>query len=132
MNITERVIIKALIEDMRAHGYEVAGVWDGEEYVLPNPDAIDGAFQYAPNDESTPTDITRAMTTDEALQAIDTVDDCTLHFTHQNKKTWGDRGVFLVLGNGEDVISDHHDPRGEPFSEVIADLGDKIEKQQLG
>lgn len=132
MNITERVIIKALVNDMAEAGYLPAAVWDGEEYLLA-PNVKDCEFKrFGAGEDDAPESIERALSVDEALRAIDTVDDCTLHFTRKNSRVWGDRGVFLVLGNGEDVIIDHHDPKGEEFTAVVTALYDKITNQALG
>jgi hypothetical protein len=127
MNITERVIIRQLIADLNQAGYQTAAVYDGGDYIMGRDGktvAIDG--------DAAPSVIDRPLSVDEALEAIDSVDDATLHFTHKDSNTWGNRGVYLVLGNGEDVISDHHDPENEPFTQVICDLYKKIDNHQLG
>lgn len=130
MKTIERTIISALMRDMRAAGYQTAAVWDGEAYVMAH-----GTFEelsprfhssQAPN-TAAPDHIERAMTDEEALAAVDAVDDSTLHFTNLNATTWGRRGVLLVLGNGEDVISDYHCAKGEPFSGVIDAIYARLE-----
>lgn len=111
MNTIERTIISALIRDMRAAGFQPAAVWDGEAYVMANGTFEQNSMRFHSSqspDTDAPDNIERAMTDVEALAAIDSVDDSTLHFTHQNATTWGNRGVLLILGNGEDVISDYH------------------------
>lgn len=104
MQTIERVIVRRLIRAMKAKGYRVAAVWDGEEYQMPGKDGNMTSLEL----DDAPDNITRPMTEREALESVDSVDECTLHFTHANAKTWGNRGALLVLGNGEDVIADYH------------------------
>lgn len=115
MKTIERVIITALLRDMRAAGYQPAAVWDGGDYVMARPDGSCGSREKA----EVPARIVRALLDEEAFEVIDSVDDCTLHFTNHNAQTWGNRGVMIVLGNGEDVISDYHSPSGEAFTTII-------------
>lgn len=127
MKTIERMILLALIRDMRAQGYEVASVWDGDNYQMPGPDAT---IQEFPADSKfIEGGIVRPMTDEEACEAMDSVCESTLHFTYRNKKTWGTRGVLVILGNGEDVLSDFHaPPTREPFQKVVIDIYDKLEK----
>jgi hypothetical protein len=115
MQPIERAILIALLVDMRAAGYEPAAVWDGEAYLMA------GGAEYKQKrmrmhssqsaDTDAPDEITQPMTDDEVLDAVGSVDDpTTLHFTHHRKRTWGNRGALLILGNGEDIISDYHSP----------------------
>lgn len=78
----ERKIIRKMISELAKVGYTPKAVWDGEEYV-------------------------DAETTEQALDAIFAVDESTLHFQAADGH-WGNLGVFLVGGNGNDVISDYH------------------------
>jgi hypothetical protein len=127
MKTIERLILTALLRDMRAAGYRAAAVWDGDEYNLAGSET-----EYSTvNRDGSPATIERALTDDEALFLIDSVDDCTLHFTRQNADTWGNRGVFIVLGNDEDCISDYHAPKNEPFCDVITAIYDRVEKGLL-
>lgn len=129
MQSIERHIISALIRNMNDEGYLVAAFWDGEEYQMGG--GLPGQPVVSHGAEDPPDNIVRAMGETEALDAIDTVDEGTLHFTHRNKDTWGTRGVYLVLGNGEDVISDYHVAEGEPFGKVIKAIYDRISDGKL-
>jgi hypothetical protein len=117
MQAIERQILIALLKDMRAAGYQPAAVWDGEQYVIARSDG--DVMSIDSKAGSGYERIARPLTDREALEAIDSVCDSTLHFTHHNAETWGNRGVLLILGNGEDVISDSHDAKDEPFGEII-------------
>jgi hypothetical protein len=124
MQTIERIIIAALLRDMRAAGYQPAAVWNDGDYVLADP--FGRITSREPGDIADLTHINRPLTDAEALEHIDSVEVSTLHFTHQNATTWGNRGVMLVLGNGIDVISDHHVAKGEQFGKVIEELCDRI------
>jgi len=131
MQIVERVIVRALIINMAAAGFQVACFHDGEDYVFPNFDGSEpGTFRHFSDGESAPEEITRPMTVDEAFEAINSVDEGTLHFTYQHSKKWGSRGVLLILGNGEDVIGDSHSSKH--FNEVLDALYEKITAHSLG
>jgi hypothetical protein len=135
----ERVIILALLKNMREAGYEPAAVWDGEEYVM----AVGEAGEYRsfpaeprllssqPTKTTAPATIMRPLSDAIALRAIESVDESTLHFCHRNARTWGNRGVSLILGNGVDVVCDYHSATGEPFGEVVDAIADRIDKGQL-
>lgn len=126
MQTIERMILIALMRDMRAKGYEVAAVWDGSQYCMAVPK---GEVEYFDDgDPPTAGDIVRPLTDAEALHAIDAVCESTLHFTHRDKKTWGNRGVLVILGNGKDVLSDFHAPDNEPFCGVVTIIYDKLEE----
>ncbi len=139
MQSIERHIIAALVRDMAAKGYKVAAFWDGEAYQMPGSDGAMTSFEAEPRFHSSqpteakgmPQTIKRAMTEAEALEAVNTVDEGTLHFTHHHKRTWGNRGVFIVLGNGEDCISDYHAVEREPFCEIIEAIYDRISNGKL-
>lgn len=146
MKTIERTIITALLRDMRAAGYQPAAVWDSEEYVLARADGTFllsnvwdngtiverpwGTQRYALGTE--PIEIARPLSDEEVLVELDSVDaDCTLHFTHHNATTWGNRGVLLIQGNDEDVISDCHCADDEPFEGVIEAIYERITKGEL-
>lgn len=129
MQTIERLMLTALLRDMRRAGYEPAAVWDGEEYVCArSANAADGVKSFPAR---APKKIHRALTDEEALEAIDSVDESTLHFTQRNAREWGNRGVLLILGNGQDVMSDHHCADGEPFGEIISAIWDKVQDGKL-
>lgn len=127
MQLIERIIIQALLRDMRRFGYLPAAVYDGEDYVLSVSETEFQTF----TDNNAPGSIVRHLTDDQALTAIDSVSESTLHFTQRGTKTWGDRGVMLIIGNGQDVISDHHNARGEPFNTILQKLFERIEDGSL-
>lgn len=84
-NKVERAIIKALIAFLDGYGFKPTFVFDGEENV-------------------------KCSTAEKAIEAITAVDESWLHFK-AGKGVLGagarkDHGVYLILGNGEDVISD--------------------------
>lgn len=91
-NKVERAIIKALISFLDGYGFKPTFVFDGEENV-------------------------KCSTVDAAIEAITAVDESWLHFK-ANKGVLGsgarkDHGVYLILGNGEDVISDWRYSEGD-------------------
>lgn len=97
----ERAIVVALIDELSKAGYVPVAVWDGGEYV-PTKDPQE------------------AMTTDAAIKAVFAVDESTLHFAPKDAiEDWGATGVFLVGGNGEDIISDWH-ADGGAFDRAVA------------
>lgn len=83
--LIERVIIRRTIRELRKAGFVPVSVWDSEEYVP-------------------------ATTACKVIEVLDSVDyNCTVHFAPAaDRKAWGNLGVMFVLGNGIDVISDHH------------------------
>lgn len=137
MTTIERTIIAALIRDLNKAGYLPAAFYDGEAYQMASADGIVSydieprILSSQPCKSAAPDEIFRAMTAAEAIAAVDSVDEGTLHFTHRNARTWGNRGVMLILGNGEDVVSDYHCADGEPFSKVIEALYDRLNEGQI-
>lgn len=128
MKTIERVILLALMRNMRAQGYEVVSVWEGENYRMPDRQ---GELQTYPHGKE-PDIMFNPMTDEQALTEIDSVDESTLHFTHRHSRTWGNRGVLVVLGNGEDCLSDFHGAdRSEPFQKIVTDIYDKLNKGEL-
>ena len=94
----ERRIVAALIAHMEQKGFRVTGVWDGEVWE-------------------------KADTAKEAMEFIFNLDESSLRFvpsagfnrdkheseraiTSRNAYAPKEHGVFLVLGNGIDIISD--------------------------
>lgn len=131
MQTIERLIISALLRDMRAAGYQPAAVWNDGEYVVGRLLTGKSDSLHAGSRDAVMSHIERPLTDAEALEHVDSVDCSTLHFTRQNATTWGDRGVFIVLGNGEDCLSDYHCPKGEPFVSVIESLSGRLERGEL-
>lgn len=120
MKTIERYVITALMRDMRAAGYQVAAVHDGEGYWMST-----GWHKRAP------ATIAEPVTDARALEAINSVDDCTLHFTDQNSTQWGDHGVLIILGNGQDCLSNAHVYDNEPFNIIIEAIYDKLNEGAL-
>lgn len=80
----ERAIVTALVAELGAADYVPVKVYDGGEYV-------------------------EATSVAQVLDAVFSVDESTVHFAERgDADNWGKRGVFLVCGNGEDLISDWH------------------------
>jgi len=94
----ERRIVTALISHMQDNGFRITGVWDGEAWE-------------------------KADTAKQAMEFIFNLDDCSLRFVksegfdrekHESKRQLNqgnayapnEHGVYLVLGNGVDIISD--------------------------
>jgi CheY-like chemotaxis protein len=89
----ERRIVFNLLSLLKAAGYSVTSVWDGEE---------------------------EAPATDEksAMETIFNLDEAIVRFKSETgSKHW----LYLVLGNGEDVLSDYGMPRGKKdrFAETL-------------
>lgn len=106
-NQVERAIIAKLCARLLLAGHRIAAVYDGEDYIMAGTIGHD-TETYEQGDE--PEHIAAPLKLEHALDAIYAVDSiCTLHFTHKDSDTWGNRGVMLVTGNGSDVISDYHD-----------------------
>jgi hypothetical protein len=125
MNTLEKTILTALLRDMRAAGYQPCAVWTGEDYVM--ADARGGTSE-ARNGSTRLDRAVRPLTDEEVFAVFADYDMATptLHFTHLNRDTWGNRGVMIVEGNGEDIISDFHCADGEPFSPIIQAIYDKL------
>lgn len=79
----ERRIVAALIAHLEGAGFEPLFVWDGEERVS-------------------------ARSAKAAMELIFNLDEAHLHVRHPNRS--GTQWIYLVLGNGEDVISDYSYP----------------------
>jgi len=91
----ERRIVAALIDHMEQKGFRVTGVWDGEVWE-------------------------KTDTAKQAMEFIFNLDDCSLRFVaaegydrdkhEKTRKSYNayaskEHGVYLVLGNGSDIIS---------------------------
>jgi hypothetical protein len=85
-NKIERAIITALIPFMQGAGFKLVCVFDGEELV-------------------------KVKTAEEAIDAAFAVDESRIMFKANDGET---HGVLLILGNGEDVISDWSYSEGDP------------------
>lgn len=118
MQRIERLIILELIAKLSTDGYKPVAVWDGYEYT--GAEMIGSAATLG---EAPP-----AMTAKQVLAAVDSTDTSTIHFTQQYSTAWGNRGVFVVLGNGVDVISDYHVARGEPFGIIVDTVSRKYRR----
>jgi hypothetical protein len=92
----ERRIITALIKSAVKAGFVPVRFWDEGDYQDVDCRA-----------STTGAALKRCITS--ALSCVDSVDMGTLHFAPQaNLEDWGTHGVLLILGNGQDVISDWH------------------------
>jgi hypothetical protein len=91
----ERRIVWNLISHMKRNGFLPSSVWDGEEAVMTKGDA-------------------KAM-----FDAVFSVDDSTMRF--RKNGTGEKRGVYIVLGNGIDCISDYSAPEDttDGFAAVV-------------
>ncbi len=81
----ERRIVAALVAHLAAHGFQPVKVWDGEE-------------------EITATD-TKAV-----MELVFNLDEASVHFARPDGFS---HAVLLVLGNGEDIVSDWNYTRGD-------------------
>jgi hypothetical protein len=93
--LIERRIVGKLIDQAIEEGWELDSVYDGEDYC-----------SVGEKDKNT------------ALEYVFSVDESTLRF---RKPTCDLRGVFIVLGNGIDVLSDWSEPEDddEDFSGLL-------------
>lgn len=94
----ERRIVRGLIRAMRKAGWEVFRVNDGE------------SLKYVTTEE-------------QAMARIFAVDEASLRFVPVGQRKQGnEHGVLLVLGNGEDVISDwnYFDGDRDGFNKAVS------------
>jgi hypothetical protein len=97
--LTERAIVRALIENLARAGFVPVCAWNGDEYAPWGKQRRELPECFEP----------RPLTVEEALAEVFSVDDSTLHFAPAgDTAAWGNLGVFLVGGNGNDIISDYH------------------------
>lgn len=94
----EVAIARALISAAGKGGWRLTHVFDGEENV------------------TTPT-------TDAALSLIFNLDDAVLTFAHAGSRT---QRVQLILGNGQDIISDYS-CGDEAFNAIVDGVCDRVE-----
>ena len=114
----EKAIVTRLVEDQAKAGFVPVAVWDGEEYAPWGINHRESRDFLAPH----------ALTVAEAIDAAFAVDESTVHFAPASDLSdWGSRGVFLVGGNGEDIISDYH-ARNDAFVEAVEATCDSIEE----
>lgn len=93
MQAIERKIVRAMVKRLGAIGWKPVSVFDGGEQVP-------------------------AITEKAVLEAVDSVDDSTVTFA---KEGCINQGVLLVLGNGEDVVSDYN-CRYQDFNQAMDSL----------
>ncbi len=93
----EKTIVRVLHAELKKAGFVPVKVWDGGEYV----------------------DTNRLR---DVLDAVFSVDTSTIHFAPvSDPSKWGNLGVYVVCGNGADLLSDWHcsDPK---FDEVVTSV----------
>lgn len=90
----EQRIVRNLVRTLKAEGFFATQVWDGGEYV-------------------------KTRTEHEVLDAVFAVDDATIHFDGGKGANSHSHGVYIVLGNGFDCISDYH--CGDPEFDAVLD-----------
>lgn len=90
----ERRIVANLIAHLQAAGFEPVSVYDGE-------------------------DTTLAQDAKEAMECVFSVDQAWIHFSRPRNKLR--HGVFLVVGNGTDIVSDSTVSSRDPGFDVAVD-----------
>lgn len=83
---TERRIVAALCEHLTIRDFNLFNVWDGATE-------------------------THVRTAKDAMELIFNLDEASLRFKHPLGKP---HGILLVMGNGEDIISDWNYTTGDP------------------
>ena len=97
----ERAIVTALVRQMMKIGWNPTCVYDGGEYV-------------------------KTETQYKTVETVFTVDESTISFT-KNGRTLG---VLIVLGNGEDIITDYHCPDDCPdFTDCVERVSGAINER---
>jgi hypothetical protein len=79
----EQRIVRRLCRELKKAGYLPDSVWDGGEYV-------------------------KARTARDVIGAVFAVSSATIHFDRGRGANGHSHGVFVVLGNGVDCLSDWH------------------------
>lgn len=105
--VVEKLILRKVLEELKKVGFIPVRVWDGGEYV-------------------------RARAERTVLKVVYTVGCATIHFAPVDKpKEWGATGVFVVTGNGIDVISDWHtqDRKFDAALERVAKYVNHLEEE---
>lgn len=96
----EKKIVRKLIRELKAAGYLPTQVWDSEQYV-----EVSGER--------------------DTIEAVFAVDDSTIHFDGGKGKNGHEHGVYLVCGNGCDIISDYH-IGDEAFDKVVSAVMEEL------
>lgn len=118
----ERAIVAALIAHMRKAGWVVSRTWDGEEYCFPRTDAqvLNAVFdldevslRFVQTHKRAAFDRVHAVSR-EAHKPKGLTVLGELHGGIGGEWDDGEHGVLLVLGNGEDIISDWNFTEGDP------------------
>ena len=86
-SVLERRIVWNLMDQLTTAGFKIVAVWDGEELTKCKGDPM------------------------VAMEAIFNLDEVSLRIKKQGGT---EHGILLVLGNGEDVISDWNYTDGDP------------------
>lgn len=99
------MIVRKLIRNCRKAGYVARLVYDGGAYV-------------------------KVRTERDVLTAVDSVDDSTIHFEPVTGDDGHSRGVYVVLGNGVDCLSDWHcgDKAFDAAVETVCDYVNTLEQ----
>jgi hypothetical protein len=128
VTLGERKVIMRILQELRAAGYAPVAVHDGEvTHFIDTDDVMTDSDEV----DNPPEEMSHDLTDSQVFAFLDNLDEATLHFTHQNRRTWGNRGCMFVMGNdpdGREVLSDHHYPEGEDFSRIL----DKITNELNG
>jgi hypothetical protein len=118
MQLIERLIICKLIEELDTAGFAPVQFWDGEEYQTIKWKADS-------------TEANKVQREKACIECVNSVGEGTLHFAPKTDlKAWGGLGVLLILGNGQDIISDYHCADHTPaFGPAIERVQEWIEVQ---
>lgn len=118
MQLIERLIICKLIEELDVAGFAPVKFWDGEAYQT---------IKW----KASSTEANKVQREKACIECITSVDEGTLHFAPKTDlKAWGRLGVLLILGNGQDIISDYHCADHTPtFAPAIERVYEWIEVQ---
>lgn len=99
----ERLIVASLISHMAEKGFCVTGVWDGEDFHKANDakSAMEAIFSLS--DEAS-----LRFVLAEGFDREKHESNRVITVRNPNAYAPNERGVFLVIGNGEDIISDYN------------------------
>lgn len=120
MHKHEQRILEALLNNLRAAGYEPAAIWTEEYYLTAVGDKVFAEFAHS----QAPELIERPLTNAEVVKAFEEYDMYapTIHFTDRSARTWS-LGVMVVPGNLEDFISDWHVRDDAPaFDKIVGEV----------
>jgi hypothetical protein len=99
----ERACVTALVDELDKAGFVPTKVWDGGVSVT-------------------------VSDTESTLAAVFAVDEATIHFARKDGvNVRHEHGVAVILGNGEDCISDWH-VGDDAFAEALERVCDRIDK----